>query len=99
MKKKLTITVDADLLPKAKRYARAQGVSLSSLIEDALREMAAEEAPSFAERWRGRFEPARRDDDRFRALAEKYLRSSWTPTSSWTWPWAEGHTLKLRRRC
>lgn len=73
MKKKLTITVDAELLPKAKRYARTQGVSLSSLIEDALREMAAEEAPSFAERWRGQFEPARRDDDRFRALAEKYL--------------------------
>ena len=73
MKKKLTITVDAQLLPKAKRYARSRGVSLSSLIEEALREIAEEEAPSFVDRWRGRFEPAGKDDDRFRALAEKYL--------------------------
>ncbi len=73
MKTKLTVTIDAELLPRAKRYARTRGVSLSSLIEDALREMAAEEEPSFVHRWRGRFEPASRDDERFRILAEKYL--------------------------
>lgn len=73
MKTKLTITVDAELLPRAKRWARARGVSLSSVIEHALRDLAAEESTSFAERWRGAFEPASRDDDRFRALAEKYL--------------------------
>lgn len=73
MKTKLTITVDRDLLPRAKRYARARGVSLSSLIEEALREMSAADEPSFAQRWRGRFEPAAKSDDRFRALAEKYL--------------------------
>jgi post-segregation antitoxin (ccd killing protein) len=73
MKSKLTITVDADLIPRAKRYARARGVSLSSLIEDVLRGMAAEEEPSFADRWKGRFEPASPEDDRFRTLAEKYL--------------------------
>ena len=73
MKTKLTITVDKDLIPRAKRYARRRGVSLSSIIEDALRELTRDEAPSFAERWRGRFEPASRDDDRFRALADKYL--------------------------
>ena len=39
MKKKLTITVDADVLPLAKRYAKSKGVSLSSLVEQALREM------------------------------------------------------------
>ena len=33
MKRKLTITVDADVIPMAKHYARARGVSLSSLIE------------------------------------------------------------------
>ena len=38
MKKKLTITVDADVLPLAKRYAKSKGVSLSSLVEQALRE-------------------------------------------------------------
>ncbi len=75
MKQKLTITVDADVLPAAKRYARSRGVSLSSLIEQSLREMAGENAPSFSSRWRGKFRPAEREDDpRYDALAKKYLR-------------------------
>jgi post-segregation antitoxin (ccd killing protein) len=73
MKTKLTLTIDADLVPKAKRFARARGVSLSSLVESALLEMASEEAPSFVDRWRGRFEPCELDDDRSLALARKYL--------------------------
>ena len=73
MKKKLTITVDDEVLPRAKRYARARGVSLSSLIEASLREIAAEDTPSFASRWRGRFEAGGRNDERYRALARKYL--------------------------
>lgn len=72
MKTKLTITVDREVLPKAKRYARSRGVSLSSLIEGALREMADPDRPSFARKWRGRFVLAERDDERYRALAEKY---------------------------
>ena len=74
MKQKLTITVDGDLLPTAKRYARSRGVSLSSLIEQSLREVAGEPTPSFASRWRGRFRPAERDDPRYDALAKKYLQ-------------------------
>ena len=73
MKRKLTITVDGELLPRAKQYARSRGVSLSSLVEAALREVAGAAAPSFASRWRGRFEAARRDDGRYEALARKYL--------------------------
>ena len=73
MKRKLTVTVDAELLPKAKRYARAKGVSLSSLIEGSLRDLTEDLGPTFVEKWRGRFEPATRDEERFRALAEKYL--------------------------
>ena len=73
MKKKLTITVDAELLPRAKRYARARGVSLSSVIEDELRDLITEETSSFSKRWRGEFRPAERDDARYAALAEKYL--------------------------
>ena len=73
MKKKLTITVDAELLPKAKRYARSRGVSLSSLIEAGLRDLATYEAGSFSERWRGEFRPSGGDDARYEALAEKYL--------------------------
>ena len=74
MKQKLTITVDAELLPIAKRYARSQGVSLSSLVEQFLREVARENAPSFASRWRGRFRVSKRNDPRYEALARKYLQ-------------------------
>jgi hypothetical protein len=70
---KLTLTIDEKLVPKAKRYARAHGLSLSQLIENALREMGANEAGSFSARWRGAFRPAAGDDERHRALAAKYL--------------------------
>ena len=73
MKKKLTITVDAELIPRAKRYARSRRVSLSSLIEQSLRDMAGEDTPSFSSRWRGRFQAANRDDLRYDKLARKYL--------------------------
>ena len=75
MKQKLTITVDAELLPAAKRYARSRGVSLSSLIEQSLRDLAGEDAPSFSSHWRGKFRPAElKDDPRYDALAKKYLQ-------------------------
>ena len=74
MKQKLTITVDSELLPIAKRYARSQGVSLSSLVEKALRETAGEYNQSFSAKWRGKFKPAERDDPRYEALAKKYLQ-------------------------
>ena len=75
MKQKLTITVDAELITTAKRYARARGVSLSSLVEQSLREMTRGETPSFSSRWRGKFQAAQRDGDpRHEALAKKYLR-------------------------
>lgn len=73
MKKKLTVTIDQELIPVAKEYARREGVSLSELIEGALRGLAAKERDSFSTRWRGRFVPAEREDERYRALAEKYL--------------------------
>lgn len=73
VKTKVTVTLERDLVPRAKRYARARGVSLSHLIEVALREMSANETASFAQRWRGKFRPASRTDERYRALAAKYL--------------------------
>lgn len=72
MKTKLTVTVDRDLIPQAKRLARERGVSLSSIIEGALRELTGGAQPSFARRWRGTFEPAERADVRYQALTEKY---------------------------
>ena len=73
MKKKLTITIDSELLPRAKRFARARGVSPSSFIERSLREVTEEDGPSFSSKWRGRFEAAGRDDPRYDTLARKYL--------------------------
>lgn len=74
MKTKLTVTIDRDLIPKAKRYARAHGVSLSELIEASMRQLGTEEhAPTFSSRWRGKFTPAAHKDERYRALAKKYL--------------------------
>lgn len=73
MKAKLTITVDEELIPEAKRYARSRGKSLSQLVEDGLRQAMAERAEGFAQRWRGRFRAAEGDDERFTRLAKKYL--------------------------
>lgn len=73
MRTKLTVTIDRALLPRAKRYARSRGVSLSSLIELSLRRLVDAEKPSFSSRWRGRLKPADRGDPRYQALASKYL--------------------------
>ena len=74
MKQKLTITIEAELVPIAKRHAKSRGVSLSSLIEESLREATEGDAPSFASRWRGRFRPAERNAPRYEELARKYLQ-------------------------
>ena len=73
MKTKLTVTIDEDLIPKAKEHALSEGVSLSHLIERALRTLTLEKRPSFSARWRGRLRASRRKDDRYRALAKRYL--------------------------
>ena len=77
MKTKLTITVDSEILPLAKRYAKSRGVSLSSLVEQALREMTKEQEPTFSEKWRGKFRnmtDAEIDSARYEYLAKKYLQ-------------------------
>ena len=75
MKARLNVTVDAELIPVAKRYARSKGVSLSSLVERSLREIVGKDFPTFSERWLGKFKPAdRKNDPRYDALARKYLQ-------------------------
>jgi len=73
MKRKLTVTIDEDLVPRAKAVARARGVSLSQLIETALRKLSSVETHPFSQRWRGKFTASGRDDERYRRLARKYL--------------------------
>lgn len=73
MKTKLTVTIERDLIPRAKRYAKGKGVSLSSLIEASLERMTRGEDPaSFVERWRGSMVPSEHDDERYRQLRAKY---------------------------
>lgn len=74
MKTKLTIAIDRDLLSKARRCARSHGVSLSDLIVAGMRQLqSGGEAPTFSSRWRGKFVPAGASDERYDALAKKYL--------------------------
>ena len=72
MKAKLTVTIDEDVIPRAKEYARTRGISLSQLIENSLQELTSGSHTSFAQRWRGKFVAAERDDERYRALAKRY---------------------------
>ena len=75
MKTKLTVSIDRDLVPRAKRSARRRGMSLSAVIEQALTRFTEEDSPSFSSKWRGRFR-VREDtcgDARARQLAAKYL--------------------------
>ena len=76
MKKRLTINLDADVILIAQRCANSRGISLSSIIEQSIREIAKaeENTPSFASRWRGEFRAAERNSPRYDALANKYLR-------------------------
>ena len=75
MKQKLSFTIDAGLLLRAKRYARSRGVLLTSLIGQSLGRMAGENPGSFASRWRGKFRAAdRTNEPRYDALTRKYLQ-------------------------
>ncbi|HVT45342.1 MAG TPA: DUF6364 family protein [Thermoanaerobaculia bacterium] len=71
MRTKLTVTIDEDLLPRAKRFAKQRGTSLSRVIEEALR-AATEDHGDFVDKWRGRFTLSDSADPRFRYLEEKY---------------------------
>jgi hypothetical protein len=75
MKAKLTVTIDEELIPRAKQYAHKRGLSLSKLVESSLRTVTEEsnEATSFSQRWRGKFQPAGGSDERSKALAKRYL--------------------------
>jgi hypothetical protein len=74
MKAKMTVSIDEELIPRAKQHARQKGLSLSELVETSLRIVTEEkEGSSFSQRWRGKFRPADKDDERSRALAKRYL--------------------------
>ena len=73
MKAKLTVSIDQDLIPAAKRFARSRGTSLSQVIEDALRDLSEGDGQTFSEQWTGSLAPSKKNDARYEKLARKYL--------------------------
>ena len=53
MKKRLTVNVDAELIASAKRHARDHGVTLSSLVEESLRDLASADGAPVGESGNG----------------------------------------------
>lgn len=77
MKQKLTLTVEKEITQRAKRAARRQGKSLSTLVEELLKretekEFGADKHLSFSERWRGKMALKTDNDERSQALRKKY---------------------------
>jgi hypothetical protein len=72
MKTKLTLTIEKDLIPRAKRHAHAHGDSLSGLVEKAMQEIIQTNGTSFSNRWRGKFKASRRRSARFEVLSRRY---------------------------
>ena len=73
MKTKLTLTIEEDLILKAKRYAEAQNASLSGLVEKAFRDLTRSEEKPFSKRWSGKFKASRRASTSYNALSRRYL--------------------------
>jgi len=78
---KLTLSVEEDVVGRAKEYAAAQGTSVSRLVEDYLRLIAERgkrrsgvaDAPVLR-RWRGALQGSRLGDRDFRRYLEKKYR-------------------------
>ena len=73
MRTKLTLSVDKNLVPKSKLYARRIGKSVSQLVEELLKEKIAESETSFSKKWRGKFKLNEKDDSRYSKLNDRYL--------------------------
>ncbi len=77
MKSRLTLTIDPQVMHRAKLYARSRNQSLSSLVEGLLKDVEGGEEEgdsgvSFSKRWGGKLEVASRDEERFQYLSKKY---------------------------
>jgi hypothetical protein len=73
MKTKLTVSIDEELVPKAKKYAASTGKSLSAVIEQFLRQATMKIEPTFSQKWLGKLKPAnKKGDPRYNYLAKRY---------------------------
>ena len=74
MKIRLNLTIDEDLIPKTKKYAKSHGISLSQLVEDLLRDTTLKEKSSFSSKWKGQFKLVEKDESRYKKMKERYLK-------------------------
>lgn len=76
MKTRLTVTIDPEVLERAKKLAYARKTNVSALVEELLRSspISSPTEPDFAARWAGKFSvaPTRADDERMKALKAKF---------------------------
>ncbi len=77
MKQRITITLDRELIARAKRLAHQRRIRFSDLVESSLQELLASKpryVGSFVERWAGRFSIREEDrtDPRLTALKAKH---------------------------
>ena len=79
MKKNLTVRIDSDVLGKARTKARKERISLSAVMENALRAFIEEGKSdgSFVSKWVGRLSVPRRDptNPRLDYILKKYARA------------------------
>jgi hypothetical protein len=77
VKHRIALSIDPTVTERAKKLASASRTSASGLVERFLRSApmaGGEKAPSFVERWAGKFTVARAaaGDPRMRAIKERY---------------------------
>ena len=81
MKTKLTLTIEKDLIEQAKRAARSQRTSISSLVENFLGNLCIEQEQSFSSKWLGAFkEPPHQRSTTLGASAAAQARGLTPPT-------------------
>jgi len=76
MKTKLTISIDEELLPKAKKALKKEKTSISAFVEEKLREIVSNSRPSFVDSFSGTLELRELKDEediaRYSYLKRKY---------------------------
>lgn len=72
MKTKLNLTIDEELIPRSRIFARKQGKSISQIVEELLRKHISKEEKTFSEKWKGSLSLKYKDDERFKKLKERY---------------------------
>ena len=73
MKVKVNLTIEENLVERTKHYAKMQGVSISQIVENFLREKVSTHETSFCNRWRGYFQLSTKNDKRSQKLKERYI--------------------------